>query len=415
MRASLFAALTLALLVPVLVAAQGVPQAKIDTYGLKIDGRNVEVLFRVTDRVTARDLQNLQPSDLKLVEDGAPIASQAKLTPFRTDAANPVNTVELKPSANGAAPVKGSKPVALSVVGATIGLVYDASKLTNVARDPIDYVGRGRELLVEFLNAGRPIAASNPESLGLFLPLSVPAINGEQIRPESLPDFGQDRNAVINGLNQLQPRPGKTNIFDTLSVAVSATADAAASRGTDAYVLVVTDGGDSTSVGSYDALVADALARKVKLLIFGVGPQKRLATNAAALTTLAAKTGGAYVGNPDNAAAKDFYLANVSVTGQSAYILSYTTDLIDDGAPHNLVIRVDGSATGESDAIPVEPGAATGAASGPLDLGTALRGYAMRAIPLAIVVSIALTGLLVLLRRMSDGPSSSLSGGITRR
>lgn len=411
MRSTLFAALMLALLVPALVAAQGASQAKIETYGLKIDGRNVEVLFRVTDRATGRAIQSLLSGDIKLREDGKLITAPVKLDESHTDSANPSSTVALKPSANGAGPVDGSKPVDLSVIGATIGIVYDASQLTNAAHDTTDYVGRGRELLVAFLNAGRPIADKNPEWLGLFLPLSVPAVSGEQIRPDGLSDFGQDRNAVINVLNQLKPRAGKTNLFDTLSVAVGATADAAAKRGTDAYVLVVTDGGDTTSVGSYDALVADAIARKVTLLIFGVGPQKRLAINAAALTTLATKTGGAYLGNPADAAIPEFYLSNVSITGQSAYTLSYTTDLIDDGEKHNLVIRVEGASTGESDAIPLVLRGGGNA----LDLSPALRGYATKAIPLAIVLSVALTGLLIFLRRLSEGRSSSLSGGITRR
>ena len=251
MRPIVFATLVLTLLIPTLVAAQGASQAKIDTYGLKIDGRTVEVLFRITDSATSRAIQGLQSRDIKLLEDGAPIAAQVKLTESHTDAVNPVGTtVALQPSANGAVPVDGSKPIDLSVIGATIGIVYDASKLTNIARDPVDYVVRGRELLVSFLEAGRPIAEKNPEAIGIFLPLSVPAVSGEQLRPEALPDFGQDRNAVINVLNQQQPRAGKTNLFDTLSLAVSATADAAATRGTDAYVLVVTDGGDSASVGS---------------------------------------------------------------------------------------------------------------------------------------------------------------------
>jgi orotate phosphoribosyltransferase len=80
-----------------------------------------------------------------------------------------------------------------------------------------------------------------------------------------------------------------------------------------------------------------------------------------------------------------------------------------------MLIRVEGTATGESEPMPVNPGAAAGAASSTGDLGSALRGYAMRGIPLAIIVSLALTGLLIFLRRLSEGRSSSLSGGITRR
>ena len=411
MRSLPFVALILIVCLPAFVAAQGASQVQLEVHALKIDGRAVEVLFNVADQATGRNLQGLNSDNVKLLEDGTAIAPEIKLVESRTDAANPMSTVIALQPSNGVGVIGGSTAITLSVVGATIGIVFDASKLTNTAGDPTDYVAKGRELIVTFLDAGRPTAASNPEALGLFLPLTVPAVSGEQIRPTALPGFGQDRNAVINVLNQMAPRTGKTNVFDTLSLAVSATADAAAKRGTDAYVLVITDGGDSTSVGSYDALVAEAVARKVRLLILGVGPLKRLAGNAAVLTTLATKTGGAYLGNPDKAAIEDFYRSNVSVTGQSAYTLRYTTNLIDDGASHTLVIRITGAATGESKPISL----GLQGSGGTFDLGNAMRGYAMRAIPLAIIISLALTGLLLFLRRIGERGTGSLSGGITRR
>lgn len=414
MRYLMVAALAGVLLMPMLVHAQDGPQANINTYGLKFDERTIEVLFRVADPKSGRDIQGIQPRDVKLLEDNVPLAAQIELVETQADATNPARIVGLEDSPSGAKPVEGSKPVDLGVVGATIGIVYDASQLTNVAGDSTDYVARGRDLIMAFLEAGRPIAPKNPEAIGLFLPLSVPAVGGEQIRSDNLPSFGQDRNAVINTLNQLQPRAGKTNLFDTISVAVGATADAAAQRGTEAYLLVVTDGGDSTSVGSYDALVTEATAREVKLIILGVGPQQRIATNAAALTTLAAKTEGAYEGNPDIATVQNIYQATVNVVGQSAYLLRYTTDLVDDGKPHNLIIRIEGLANGESAPIPIDPSNGGGSTIA-FQLGPILQSYALRAVPLTIVLSLILTGLLVFFGRLGKGPSNSLSGGMTRR
>ncbi len=412
MRYLLFLTLTLALLMPGFAAAQTAPQAKVDTYGLRIDGRTVELLFRVTDRASGRDLQGLAASDLTILEDGQPIAASLKLQEEQTDAVNPQRSIELPPLPSGASPVPGSRPVDLHVVGATIGIVFDASKLINQARDPVDYLARGRQLIIDLLEAGRPIAPNNPEQLGLFLPMSVPAVAGEQLRPEGLPDFGQDRNAVINALNQLQPRNGKTNLFDTINVAIAATADAAAQRGAEAYLLIVTDGGDAASAGSFDALLAEAAARQVTLLVLGIGPEQRLATNAATLTTLANRTGGAYLGNPTSEAIAGFYQEHVQVVGQSAYMLRYETALIDDGEEHYLTLRVDGPAGGESEPVPlfVELGSTTDS----VQIGTALGNYAIRAIPLAIIISLLLTALLIFLGRMGRGASSSLSGGITR-
>ncbi|PDW01822.1 VWA domain-containing protein [Candidatus Viridilinea mediisalina] len=414
MRRLLFVALGLALLLPSLAFAQTIPQAQIDTYGLRIDGRTVEVLFRVTDRATGRDVQGLQSRDIRLLENNVLINASVDLVEAHTDAANPMRTVDMPAVPSGALPVSGSQPVELNVVGATIGIVFDASLLTNVAGDPTDYVARGRGLITDFLEAGRPIAPSNPEQIGLFIPLSVPTVAGEQIRPSELPNFVQDRNAVINTLNQMAPRSGKTNVLDTIAIAVAATADAATQRGADAYLLVVTDGGDVASVGSIDALVAEATARQVKLLVVGVGPQERIATNAAMLTTLASRTNGAYIGNPTSDELKDFYRNHVSIVGQSAYLLRYTTDILDDGQTHNLAIRVDGSASGESPPIPLLVNVNVGDVTGSMDLGPVLQAYAIRAIPLVIICSLIITALLAVSNKVSKGRSSSLSGGITR-
>lgn len=401
-------ALAIALL-PLVASAQGPASATIETFGLQISGRTVDVLFRVTDRTSGRDLQGLQTADFTLLEDGAPVASPIEIREERSDPAQS-RVVDLGPSA-----VTGSTAVSLGVVGATIGVVYDASLLTNAPGDPVNYVERGRLLIEAILEAGRPVAPANPESIGLFFPLSVPAVAGEQIRPAALPGFVQDRNAVINTLRQQAPRSGKTNVFDTLSVAVRATAEEAARRGTDSYVVLITDGGDSASLGSYDAVVADAAARGVRLLILGVGPDARLAGNAPALVTLAEKTGGAYASNPDPGAAQGLYRERVQVTGQSAYIVRYTTSLLDDGKPHQLVIQVRGPAEGQSAPIPVALGVAPQLGDGTLALGPAVQGYALRAIPIAIIASLVLSFLLVFVRRLAGDRSRSISGGITRR
>jgi len=396
-------------LLPLGVFAQGIPRANVESYGLRITGRTVEVLFRVTDRASGRDIRGLQASDITLLEDGAPLAAASELLEEQSDPAQS-RVVDLGPSA-----VAGSAPVNLSVVGGTIGIVYDSSLLTNAPGDPTNYVERGRVLIEALLEAGRPVAQDNPEALGLFFPLSVPGVPSETIRPQALPGFVQDRNAAINLLRQQAPRAGKTNVLDTLAVAVRATAEEAGRRGTDAYVLLVTDGGDSASVGSYDALVADASALGVKLLIVGVGPEGRLAGNAPALTTLAEKTGGAYVGNPEPVAVQQLYRSLVQVTGQSAYIVRYSTALLDDGKSHQLIMQVRGPAEGQSAPIPIAPGGGAPLASGTLVLGPALQGYALRAIPIAIIASLLLSLVIVMGQRLLGKRSRSISGGITRR
>jgi len=405
----------IALLLPALhVAAQENTQAQIDVYGLKIDGRKVEVLFRVVDPVSERDLQGLDSRAFLIQEDGTPLLSRFDLEEVSSSADAPALTVDL--AASGAAPVNGSKSVELSVVGSTIGIVYDASTLINAAGDSTNYVEQGRTLIEAFLEAGRPVAPANPENIGLFLPLSVPTVEGEAIRPAELADFSQDRNAAINVLRQMAPRESKTNVFDTIAVAVRSTAEAAARRGTDAYVLVVSDGGDSASAGSFDALINEANQRGVRLLVLGIGPADRLAGNAATLTTLAERTGGAYLGNPAVKDVQKFYNNAVTVTGQSAYLLHYETALLDDGEEHFLTIEVDGVASGRSNKIPLFVDIGSGNTVS-IELGPVLQSYAMRAVPSAILLSLVLTLLMVMLRKVGVGgrTGGSLSGGITRR
>jgi hypothetical protein len=409
------AAIIVALLLPAMhVAAQENTQAQINVYGLKIDGRNVEVLFRVVDPVSERDLQGLDSREFEIFEDGTPVLSRFELDEVSSSADKPTLTVDL--AASGVAPVNGSKPVELSVVGSTIGIVYDASTLINAPGDSTNYVEQGRTLIEAFLEAGRPVASANPENIGLFLPLSVPAVEGESIRPAELAEFSQDRNAAINVLRQMAPRESKTNVFDTIAVAVRDTAETAARRGTDAYVLVVTDGGDSASAGSFDALIDEANQRGVRLLVLGMGPADRLAANAATLTTLAERTGGAYLGNPPVKDVQSFYNDAVAVTGQSAYLLQYETTLLDDGEEHFLTIEVDGVASGRSEAIPLFVDIGSGSTVS-IELGPVLQSYAMRAVPAAILLSLVLTFVMVMLRKVGGtrGTGGSLSGGVTRR
>jgi hypothetical protein len=390
---------------PLSALAQGAPTVDVETYGLRISERTIEVLFKVTERGSGRDLQGLRPADLVVLENGTPVNSSVELREEASDA-NGERTIDL-----GADAVSGSQALNVSAVGATIGIVYDASTLLNAAGDPVNYLENGRMAIEAFLEAGRATAPRNPESIGLFIPLSVPAISGETLRPAELPEFVQDRNAVINTLRVQQPRSGRTNIFDTLAVALRATAEAAAARGTNAYVVLVTDGGDSASVGSYDALVNDAAALGVTLIIFGVGPEQRLANNAAALTTLASKTGGVYVGNPNPGAVQEVYRNHVEVTGQSAYVLRYTTDLLDDGKDHQLVIQVRGVGNGQSLPLPIRIRIGD---PDPVELSGALQNYLIRAVPIVVLCSLILSLALVAFQRFSTF-SGSISSGMTRR
>lgn len=397
---------------PLSVAAQsdrsGGDTARIQLYALQIVDREVQVLFRVIDQRTGRDVAGLQAHDIQLLENDVVVAGAVDLTEQRVDAANPAQEVAL-PGA-----VEGSATARLSVIGSTIGVVYDASTLINSRDDPTNYLERGRVLIEAFLEAGRPVAPSNPEALSLFVPLSVPTVAGETIQPADLREFSQDRNQVINAIRQQVPRQTKTNVFDTISTAVQKTAEAAGRRAADAYVLVVTDGGDTASSGSYDALVQAAIANKVRLLILGIGPPARIAQNTATLTTLAEQTGGAFLANPEPRDVQQLYQQQVGVAGQSAYIVRYTTALIDDGRPDNLVVRIDGPVRARSAPVPIVPN--TQFVSGPLaPLGDVLQGYALRAAPLAVVVSLLLAGLLALIKRITDGRTrSGLSGGVTR-
>lgn len=405
------AALALGLALGVTPVTAQQPAYRVDVYALKADGRTIRVLFRVADPATGRDIAQLQPRDLRLREDGALITPELTLNQHTVEPSAGSFAVDLA-ALGGTAPA--GNPVVLKAVGATIGIVHDSSIVTNRAADPVDYVARGQELIVAFLEAGRAAAPDDPEALGLYVPLSVPAVPGEVLSPTALALFGQDRNAVINVVRQQPPRARKTNLFDSIRVAVGATAVAARQRGSEAYLLLVTDGADVASSGSYDALLEAATSSGVRLLILGVGPEAAVARGEAALKTMAESTGGAYLARPEPAQVQELYRATVIPTLQTAYTLTYRTDLLDDGAPHYLTVGLAGDAATESTPIPLPH--FTGDADGELrPLGAALQGYALRALPVAVLVSLLCTALLVLIRRAFGGASTSLSGGITRR
>jgi hypothetical protein len=214
-------------------------------------------------------------------------------------------------------------------------------------------------------------------------------------------------------VNQQQPRRGRTNLLDTVGLAIKSSAAAAAQHGSNAYVLIVSDGGDSASSGSFDALVREASERGVRLLILGVGPERTIAANEPLLKTLAASSGGNYLARPTPEQVQDLYRQSVALTPQSAYTLRYTTALLDDGRQHTLLVRLAGPLPAESESLQLPPANLIPPKQlAPPALGAALRAYAIRALPLAVVLSLALTALLAAIRRLAGG---GLSGGITRR
>ncbi len=404
MHRSIFLLLTVALVLCFQPALSSVAQSsqKVDIRAVDISFPDITIDFRVKD-ASGRDVLDLTPRDVQVIEDGGTVISAVELGQQIADTSDPERTVNLS---------DGQNLETLTTTGAAIGIVFDATTVLN-GGDSANHVAAGRQAIEQFLAQTGIQAPSNPEILSLFIPIDSPE---QQVQPAELVDFTHDRNAVINYLRQMPSRSGKTNLYAAIQEAVEDTATVAQQQGRNAVVLVVSDGGDAISGDTFNAIIERANASGVRICAFGVGTDKSLNEQQGGfrLNQLASATGGVYVQRPDEAAASSAFASTVTATPASLYTLRYRTSLIDDGKRHNLVVQVtlpDGTVNSQQVEF-------TGSVVPNPDMQLAplgdvlLRKYVVVAVPIALLVSLLVVAVIGGLRW---NRSQSLSRGITRR
>jgi hypothetical protein len=323
------------MLVSMVVAAplaQAQSTSELEIHATTVAFPQVTIQFSVHD-ATGRRVVGLGQSNIRLVEDGNPIP-QFALDSQIADTATPVQQVALSDGST----------YSLAATGATIGLVFDATQLLNgsgaKARDNLSVARLAIEAFL--LESGDPppvrtLAPGNLEQVGLFIPVDQPS---QTLQPDGATGFTQDRYALINALRGLQPRQGKTNLYAGVQAAIDATARQAEQMGTEAVVLVVSDGGDAISGDTFNALITQATQRKVHIVAFGIGSDAALKSGGFRLKQLADGTGGVYLERPNAADAGAAFAQLAKPTPSAMYSLHYTTALIDDGKAHSVALQV---------------------------------------------------------------------------
>ncbi len=356
----------------------------LNVHSVRFQFPKVEMVFSVCDD-TGNRIAGLDRSAIRLTEDGKPVSGFTMETVV-ADAQTPTQSVVLP---------DGSM-LTLTATSASIGIVFDATQLLNGSgQQRRDSIAEGRAAIEAFLlESGDPPpprtrSPGNIERVGLFIPADQP---DQSLRPESLPDFTQDRYAVINTLRQNLPeRQGKTSLIAAIQAAIDATARDAQQRGAEAVVLVVSDGGDALTGDTFNGLVAQANQQKVKIAAFGVGTDRALQSNGFRLKQLAEATGGVYIERPSATDAGNAFMRVVALRENAAYRVQYDTSIIDDGRQHPVVLEVttpNGVRTYSFSLTYESP--ADNVSFAPLG-NVLLRRYFMFAIPIALLFSLFLT------------------------
>jgi hypothetical protein len=372
----------LSLLVGTSVAAQSTGCRGIEVLAAQVAFPKVTVQFQLCDQ-QSRPIVDLNRGAIRLLEDGITVADYT-LDSQIADVDQPVLNVPL---------VSGAQ-YPLTAIGASIGIVFDASQLLNGSgADVRDNIGAGRRAIEAFLlEMGDPPpprtkSPANPERVALFIPVEQPS---QSLFPSSLPGFTQDRYAVINTLRQDLPiRQGKTSLAAAIQTAIDATARDARQNGGNAIVLVVSDGGDALTGDTFNSLIAYANQQNVKVIAFGIGTDKALSNNGFRLKQLAESTGGIYFERPGEVEAGQAFLSLVQPQSTALYTLTYNSRIIDDGKDHSMTLEISIPGGTQNYTLPLRYNGTATTVLVPLH-DVLVRQYLIFALPIAILVSFVL-------------------------
>jgi len=381
-RGLVIISVVLSLLVGTSVAAQSTGCRGIEVLAAQVAFPKVTVQFRLCDQ-QSNPIVDLNRGAIRLLEDGITVADYT-LDSQIADVDQPVLNVPL---------VSGAQ-YPLTAIGASIGIVFDASQLLNGSgADVRDNIGAGRRAIEAFLlEMGDPPpprtkSPANPERVALFIPVEQPS---QSLFPSSLPGFTQDRYAVINTLRQDLPiRQGKTSLAAAIQTAIDATARDARQNGGNATVLVVSDGGDALTGDTFNSLIAYANQQNVKVIAFGIGTDKALSNNGFRLKQLAESTGGIYFERPGEVEAGQAFLSLVQPQPTALYTLTYNSRIIDDGKDHSMTLEISIPGGTQNYTLPLRYNGMATTVLVPLH-DVLVRQYLIFALPIAILVSFVL-------------------------
>lgn len=217
---------------------------------------------------------------------------------------------------------------------ATLAIVADMSPL--LGKEQLARLRTDAQALVKQISRNKHAALE----IGIFAPRSNQA--GSEQRVDVLP-FTADGKVAAQTFAQLEPRSGQTDLYNAVVTAINAVVDRAEQRGGPAYVIVLGDGLDRTSIvgaGSAGANEAARIAEDRNVRVFAFGYGNGLGRGGDLLNQLAERADGAYWPKPDAAALKDVIGSVGAGATEGAYRLQYVSSLPADGAEHPLSVRV---------------------------------------------------------------------------
>ncbi|MGQ9741674.1 VWA domain-containing protein [Chloroflexus sp.] len=361
----------------------------------RVEFPNVIVQFMVCDE-NGNPINNLSKSSVRINEDGKAI-TEFSFVSVTADNNRPVQNIPL---------IDGSM-FTLHTVGASIGIVFDATVLLNGSgKDSRDSISEGRTAIEHFLldftasdsPAIRTKAEYDPERVAVFIPVDQ---QSQPLNLDSLPTFNQDRIAVVNALRTDIPlRQGKTNLYAAVQAAVEATARDAQQRNAPSIVLVVSDGGDVISSDTISSLINLANQKNVKIIAFGVGTDRALEKNGFRLRQLAEATGGRYFERPSPDIAGAAFSDFVQSRSTTAYEVSYRTSIFDDGLEHQVTFEVTSRSGNFSFGLPLRyPTDKETDVQIISQLNNVLLQYMTFGLPLAIVIAAVISGIFYMVRK----------------
>ncbi len=213
----------------------------------------------------------------------------------------------------------------------TVAIVADLSVL--LGSQAIDEVRNDVYLLLTHL-----LHHAGHAEVALFVPRSNVLDQSLIVAP-----FTTDLEEALRALEETEPRTGRTDLYNTVVAAANASADRAMQRGGPAYVVVLSDGQDRTSIvgsGIVGANEAARLAEERRVPVFAFGYGRRAERGAALMAQVADRTGGVYLPDPPEEEIAAFTNTMLTSARAGAYELTYQSSLSADGAEHPLTIRV---------------------------------------------------------------------------
>ncbi len=223
----------------------------------------------------------------------------------------------------------------------SVALVADTSTL--IGRDVDTLRTDARTLAGQILDAGG--------SLAIFLPRSAAGGPEQQL---AVAPFGSDPQDTRRRVAGLDARPGQTDLYNAIVAAVHAAADDARQRGGPAYVLVLSDGIDRSSIVGRDMAGANEAARAAEerhVQIIALGYGSGLRQGQRMLAQIADRTGGQFLPYPDAAALQRVADGLQARAAGGLYTLRFSAALPQDGQEHPLRVHVrqpTGAAVGEA-------------------------------------------------------------------